>query len=81
MNTLEAFSIICPECRSTDSFTVEVTTAMRMTGEGTRVRGHHEWDDDSYIVCENCEREGTVLDFTAEAQSPPKEAQSPLKEA
>ena len=69
-NCLE--NIRCPECGQKDEFKIEATTLMVVTDDGTEVDRYAEtkWTKGSYICCPECERVGTVAEFTVKERSP-----------
>ena len=61
-NCLSGFQ--CPKCKSTEPFSIEVTTMFRVYDEGTDEQtGDTHWDDDSYCECSLCSFCGKVKDF------------------
>lgn len=69
----------CPRCHRDENLSVVVTTMMRLqqfdddtfsTGEYDKFSGDHEWDNNSLMVCRDCEHSGKAEDFTV---SPPSE--------
>lgn len=56
--------ITCPNCGQADEFQITATATFDVTDEGTGDYTGVEWDDNSPITCQKCNRMGRVKDFT-----------------
>lgn len=66
-NCLEGWQ--CPDCESWGPFTVEMTTRVMLSDEGTYFLQDHgdlEYDDTSFAMCPDCQREAPVASFRHE---------------
>jgi hypothetical protein len=58
----------CPKCDNDNRFDISAVILMRVTDDGTEDLGvGHEWDDESFCACPECQHTGTVKDFILEA--------------
>ena len=63
-NTNCLAGIKCPQCGYEDKFRIECHVVMTVTDEGTEdIAGDVEWQDESWCVCANCERQGELRSF------------------
>lgn len=68
----ESWNMKCPNaaCDRDDKLDVQVTTRVRLTGEGSDYFGaanhDEEWDDESPCTCGACGRAGKVAEFKVE---------------
>ena len=57
----------CPACASLEPFVISVQTSVLMYDDGDDPTGKHsadiEWEDDSFIECYACKKQGVVSDF------------------
>ena len=61
----EYWDVVCPICGTDEDLRVEVTTMVRLTGDGhDDIDGDTEWDSDSRMSCGSCEHLGVVCDFS-----------------
>lgn len=62
-NVLE--DIACPQCGQRNYFVIDGSTAFEVTDDGSDGNcGDHEWDDESYCRCQQCNHDGKLLNFT-----------------
>ena len=60
-NCLE--DIQCPKCGNEDNFKVEGTSLFEVSDDGTGWHGDVHWDDDSLMICVQCDHRGKWKDF------------------
>jgi predicted nucleic-acid-binding Zn-ribbon protein len=65
MSVLSEWGMCCPTCGSDEFLRVEVHTMAQLTSDGTDIDGDHEWTDESYITCTDCDWSGEVREATA----------------
>lgn len=61
--------IKCPDCGQEDRFIIAASVKVEVTDDGADIASPFygtgfEWDDDSYTRCPECDREGTLKDFS-----------------
>lgn len=61
------FDIRCPGCGSDEHMQVELKTLAHLTPDGTDPGPEHDWHNDSFIHCDNCDWEGKVAQCRADA--------------
>lgn len=59
--------LACPSCLSQSSFTLAVLAMATLTDDGVDDYHEPEWADDATITCSECQRQGTVEQFTVTA--------------
>jgi hypothetical protein len=57
--------IRCPECRNHSSFYISALVTAKVTDDGAEAAGDLAWDDESPILCPQCEHSGIVSEFNA----------------
>lgn len=68
----EEFRITCSDCASDADLEIEIAVWTRIHGGGSEIiDGDHLWDDGSPIRCVNCQRTGTVKEFSDPAEATP----------
>lgn len=50
----------CPKCGQYERFEIAAETLLEVTDEGSEDIGGHEWGDQSFCRCPECEWQGTV---------------------
>lgn len=62
--------IRCPKCGNESSFHISTFVTAIVTDEGATAEGDMEWDDESPILCPDCEHFGTVKQFHRREERP-----------
>ena len=57
--------IKCPKCGQEDQFSIEMTSMIDVTDDGTDFHNDTEWDGKSFINCHECGHDGRVWEFQA----------------
>ena len=60
--------IQCPGCGNVHRFRIAALVTADVTDDGCEFHTDAEWGDDSPITCPECERTGTIKDFTLPQQ-------------
>jgi hypothetical protein len=55
--------IKCPACGNEDRLMIVARIMCVVTDEGSDPCGDHDWDDDSFAVCPECDKDGPLADF------------------
>lgn len=50
----------CPRCGQYERFEITVKTVLEVTDDGQEDISDHEWDQNSFCQCPECEWQGTV---------------------
>jgi hypothetical protein len=61
-NCLEG--IKCPDCGQDQEFRIQANAVFVVTDSGTDSCSDVSWDEQSHILCSECERSGTVGEFS-----------------
>lgn len=61
-----SFGLTCPECKKGDNLRLAFNGLCSLTIDGTEDDGDHEWDNDSFAMCRNCDWQGTVRELGEE---------------
>lgn len=65
----------CPKCGSFGPFKIGIHTIAEVCDEGVEDEpGDHEWEDDSYCECMDCDCSGTVATFSGQEAAPARSA-------
>ena len=57
------FDLACPNCGQADTLHITITCTGELTANGSEALGDHEWEDDSFCLCPECEHQGVVENF------------------
>jgi hypothetical protein len=60
--------IQCPNCGNDYRFRIVALATAIVTDDGCEFHTDADWNDDSPITCPECERSGTIKDFTLPQQ-------------
>jgi hypothetical protein len=69
-NCLEG--IRCPACGNGDVFDISTRALATVTDEGIDNATDHEWDDNSYTRCPECDEDGELGEFRTDVIDPEK---------
>lgn len=61
----------CPACQSYGPFRIVSAATILMSDDGSEEIEHIEWKDHAWCRCEECKREGTVVEFTENYEPKP----------
>jgi hypothetical protein len=64
-NCLEG--IRCPACGNNEVFHISTRSLATVTDEGVDDATDHEWDDDSYTRCPECDEDGELSEFRGQS--------------
>jgi hypothetical protein len=70
-NTNCLAGIQCPQCGQEDRFKITAMVTYLVTDEGSDPGGDHEWDDNSFTLCCECQCQGPLKVFRSPASLPP----------
>lgn len=75
-NCLEG--VKCPKCGQEDLFKIAAHVICEVSDDGTEDHlGDHEWDQQSFCQCCECDHAGKLADFTIEEWGKEKEPRGP----
>ena len=63
MTVRQIYGLACPRCDYDETLDIQIFCMARVTSQGSEPFGDHEWDEDSFCRCPNCNRTGDVSEF------------------